>query len=243
MILIDIWQNVLYEPLFNFLIWIYNDWSGQNMGWAIIILTIIIRFALLPFTILNEYSKVKNTDLYDEIERVGAEYKNDPILKKQEIRRVLKKRKVYPWATVIVLGIQGLTLVLLYQVFLNGITGDKILESLYPFVNVPGTINTLFFGVDLETTKTLIGPGIITGLLFLQIFIGFRKSIGGGKKSDLAYAVIFPSIVFLVLWWLPAVKSLFIFTTMAFSMVVGLITRFLFKQAKGKKEEKKQTKK
>jgi hypothetical protein len=38
---------------------------------------------------------------------------------------------VYPWAKSIVLGVQGLVFVLLYQVFLRGITGEKIIKILY----------------------------------------------------------------------------------------------------------------
>jgi hypothetical protein len=46
------------------------------------------------------------------------------------------------------------------------------------------------------------------------------------------FLLFFPLITFIVLWYLPMVKSLFILTTMIFSDIVGLIigaARWMFK--------------
>ena len=62
-----IWNEFLYRPLFNLLIWIYNNWTDGNFGWAVIYLTIILRTGLLPLSLVNEYNKLKNEALYKEI--------------------------------------------------------------------------------------------------------------------------------------------------------------------------------
>src|SRR3989344_3865333 len=130
-----LWNTYLYQPLFNTLIWIYNNFTAQNFGWAVVYLAILVRVVLLPFTIMEERNKIRNLRLVDAVKEVERGYKSDPILKKEEIRKVLKKRKVQPWLTVVVLGAQLLVLVLLYQVFLQGITGERVFRTLYSFVD------------------------------------------------------------------------------------------------------------
>lgn len=224
------WHDFLYQPLFNLLIWIYNGWAGNNLGWAIVYLTIILRIVLLPFTLVNEYNRLKNEALYKEIKEIERAYQNDDVLKKQEIRKVMKKRRVQPWAKVIVLGIQALVLVLLYQVFIGGLRGDQIIEVLYPSVAWPGAINTQFYGFDLGSRHDFVWAGIVAIFLLTEIYWTFRRFKGRLEKKDLTYFIFFPLVVFIVLWVLPMVKALFILTSLIFSVIVGNISRLFFKE-------------
>lgn len=236
---VHIWNVFLYEPVFNGLIWIYNNWANQNMGWSIVYLTVLLRGALLPFTLVSEKARASNAELEKELERLNKELANDPILRKEEIRRVLKTRKVKPWAKAVVLGIQGLVLVLLYQVFLRGITGEKILHILYPTIEFPGKINTLFYGFDLGAYYDWRWAGAVAVFLMLEIYIEFRRRKGGLDKSDLSYFVLFPCAVFLTLYFLPMVKSLFILTSIVFSAIVHQFSMLVFGGGKKKKENEK----
>ena len=227
--LLEIWHTYLYQPTFNLLIWIYNNWTDQNLGWAIVYLTCLLRAALLPFTLLNEKANVDNADIGDEILRLEKELANEPELKKEEIRRLLKTKKVHPWSKVMVLGIQALVLVLLYQVFLQGITGEKIMQILYPVVNFPGKMNTIFFGFDLGVSHDIYWSGAVMLILMAEIYSGLKVKNTPLNKADLTYFVLMPVSVFVVLFWLPMVKSLFILTSIVFSFIVHQISKLLFK--------------
>lgn len=228
-----IWQSVLYQPVFNFLIWIYNDVTAQNFGWAVVVLTAALRVVLLPLTVVAEMNKQKNTDLEIEVERIIKEYRRDPVLQKQEIRSVMKKRKVYPWAKFVSLGIQALVFLLLYQVFVHGLSGERIVKVLYPFIDFPGKINTMFYGFDLTKTHDTLWAGLVGVWLAVEIYFGFRgKNARGG---DMAYFVAFPLFVFFFLWWLPMVKSLFILSSMLFSFIVHQIIKLAFPEKKATK--------
>lgn len=227
--MLDIWNNFLYQPVFNFLIWIYSNWTDHNLGWAVVYLTIILRVALLPFTLVTERAKAKNEDIAAEIKRIEHDHKDDAIIKKQELRRALKGKRVRPWSKVIVLGVQVLVLVLLYQVFLRGITGEKIMKILYPFIDFPGQINTMFYGFDLGHRHDLIWPGAVAVFLLTEIYFDYRKHKFSLTKADLAYFLLFPAFSFLALWLLPMVKSLFILTTMTFSVIIGQFSKLIFK--------------
>lgn len=227
--LINLWNDWLYQPLFNSLIWIYNNWTDMNFGWAVVYLTIMLRVVLLPFTLIDERNRVRNTELLTDVMRINKEYPSDLVARKEEIRRVLKKRRVQPWAKAIVLGIQVLVLILLYQVFLRGITGDKILKILYPWVQFPGAINLDFYGFDLGRRHDIIWSGLVAVWLLIEIYFDHRKKKNFGvKKADLTYFVLFPAFVFFLLWYLPMVKSLFILTSMAFSLLIGLVSKLIF---------------
>lgn len=226
----EIWQTFLYQPVFNFLIFIYNNVTVQNFGWAVVLLTAALRILLLPLTVVAEMNKKKNTELEIEVERIIKEYKRDPVLQKQEIRDVMKKRKVYPWAKFVSLGIQGLVFLLLYQVFVHGLSGEKIIKVLYPFIDYPGKINTMFYGFDLTKTHDTLWAGLVAVWLGVEIYFGFRgKHARGG---DMAYFLFFPLFVFLFLWWLPMVKSLFILSSMLFSFVVHQFIKLAFPEKK-----------
>ena len=238
--ILEIWNDFLYRPLFNLLIWLYNNWADQNMGWAIVYLTIILRIVLLPFTIVSERDKIKNMDLSEEMSRIGKEHRNDPVLKKEEVRRALKRRKVRPWAKALVLGIQALVLLLLYQVFIQGITGEKMFNSLYPVIDFPGKINNIFYGFDLGARYDIFWAGLVAVWLILEIYIDYKRRKISLKQADLMYFTLFPLAAFIALWWLPMVKALFILTTLVFSVIISGFMRVFFKP---KKVEKKQDKK
>ena len=230
----NLWTELLYQPLFNALIWIYNNWTEMNLGWAVVYLTVFLRIALLPFTIIDERDKAKNEALVEDLRRVEKGYKNDPVQRKEEVRKILKKRKVRPWAKATVLGVQLLVLVLLYQVFIAGITGERVARTLYPTVDHPGVIRTEFYGFDLGARHDWAWAGIVALWLMAEVYIGLRKRKTEFTKTDLTYFLLFPAAVFFALWWLPMVKSLFILTSMLFSVIVGGFLGLLFKPRKAK---------
>lgn len=221
-----IWHDFLYTPLLNFLIWLYNQpASFENLGIAIIYLTIIIRVVLLPFTIVSERSKILYENLGKKIDRIRQDFKNDPIQQKEMIRKVMHEHQVSPWAKVMVLGVQALVLVLLYQVFLGGINGK--LGDLYSWVAHPDFINTKFLGFDLGKTHTLFWSGLVGIVLFMEIFIDYRTKPGGLTKSEVAYMIFFPAACFFLLWILPMAKSIFILTSLFFSFLVIFVRQMV----------------
>ncbi len=225
----DLWNEYLYKPVFNLLIWIYNNWTDQNLGWAVVYLTILLRLALLPFTLLTEKTQAQNVELEHEVEKVMKEFKQDPVQQKMHVRKILKKRKVRPFARIIVIGVQLLVLILLYQVFIRGISGRNLLEYLYPSVEIPGTINTNFYGFELGETHTLFWPLVVGLVLFFEIYLEYRhqkdKKI---SQANLAYLLVFPVFSFLALWMLPMVKSLFILTSSLFSDIIHQFSKTIF---------------
>lgn len=220
--LASFWNDYLFAPLLNILLILYSGPAQGNLGYAVILLTIFLRVALLPLNIIT----IKGQKAYAALEKKVAEiktvYKDDPVLMKERLRNVLKKYRFSPWVKVAAIAIQVLVFILLYQVFIRGITATK-LDLLYSWVYRPDVINTDFFGFDLGG-HSIIWSGLVGLVLFVQIYLEQRRR-GKVTRNEALYGVLFPLIFFLFLWALPMVKSIFILTTLAFSYTLSLFAR------------------
>ncbi len=226
------WNDFLYKPLFNLLIFLYQWNDAYSLGLAVIYLTLIIRIILLPFTFFAQRNKVRYEVLNQEIEKIKQDFKHDPEKMKSEIRAILKKHKIKPWAKAIVLGVQALVLVLLYQVFIGGINNH--FDALYSTVPEPDFVNTVFWGIDLKERNIYLAStvGII---LFLEIWFSQRKTKNVLTFSDVLFKYLFPLFSVIILSMLPAVKSVFILTSMFFTIIVSIILKFFMGPIKPRK--------
>lgn len=221
MFLFGIWHNYLYLPLLNTLIYLYNGIAGGSMAGAVIILTLLLRVAMLPLNIMAERSKALYAKIEDHIEKISEQFKNDPVERRNRIRALLKKNHVNYWAKSFMLSIQGLVLILLYQVFIGGFNAPKLRE-LYSGILRPDYINTHFFSFDIALRNWWWAAAV--GLvLFLEIRLSNSKKENSATASDAMYSVGFPLLTVLVLGVLPMVKSLFILTSMAFSFMISFL--------------------
>ncbi len=220
------WDKFLYAPLFNALIWLYNGPADQNLGAAVILLTIGIRLLILPVSILAERSKHIYVTVEEEILEIEKQHKNDPEIQKERIRELLRKRHVSPWSRVASLGLQLLVLIILYQVFMDGIKMSNF-KALYPSVIHPDIVFTYFWGINLGA-RDWIGAAVIALWLYFEISHDQKKHGESVTKADIFYRVAFPIFSFVALYWLPSVKSLFILTSMIFSVIISSFRKIFF---------------
>ncbi|MDQ5931745.1 MAG: YidC/Oxa1 family rane protein insertase [Patescibacteria group bacterium] len=234
-----VWQIYLYQPLVNMLVYLYNTVAGQNLGWAVVSLTICLRILLLPLSVMSERNEIIAEEMDDEVKEIERRYRADPVQLKENIRALMKKHHIRPWAKTIALAIQLLVLVLLYQVFLAGITGSQLIKILYASVDYPGRLNSVFFTMPVgsETVvfnigeRSLFWAGLVGVVLVVDIIIKLQRSTRKLDGSDLAYLILFPVFSFLVLWYLPMVKALFIITSMSFSYLLTLVRKLFWGKA------------
>lgn len=238
----EIWQLYLYQPLVNLLVYLYTNVAAENLGWAIVALTVCLRVVLLPLTILSERNKIVMEEMEQEVALAERHYRADPVYLKDHVRSLMKKYHVRPWAKTSALAIQLLVLVLLYQVFLTGVSGAQLAKILYPSVEYPGKLNTLFFSVQYGSTpadalafdvgeQSIIWAALVALVLIINIAFKLSKAKKEGTKltgSDLTYFIAFPLASFLILWYLPMVKALFIFTSLMLSYLIAIITHLFW---------------
>jgi len=223
------WTTCLYTPLFNALIWLYNGVAEQHFGWAIILLTVALRILLLPLSILSERNKHIYARVEEEIKEIERAFKNDAEQMKDRIRELLRRHRVSPWARTASLGLQALVLIVLYQVFMAGINMNNF-DVLYPSVSAPDFVYTYFLGSDLGK-RSWFWSAFVGVWLFLEISSEQRRHDKETiTKADQFYRVAFPVFSFLALFLLPAAKSIFILTSMAFSFIIASLGRLFAKK-------------
>ena len=215
-------RTILVVPLVNVLMFFYDTVAFGNLGVAVIELTIALRLALLPLTIVSEADARTYEMLDAEVDRIQKHFRNDPVQAQEQVRGLLKKHRVNYWAKALVLLIQLAALIVLYKVFIRGIYAN--LDGLYSWVSRPEEVNAAFFGFELGQRNFWwsLAVGVI---LYIEIVIDQRKVEHLLGKRDAVYRYGFPIFTVLILSLLPMVKSIFILTSMFFSSFVSFIRR------------------
>lgn len=231
-----IWGDFLYKPIFNLLIILYEYNNAFNLGLAVIYLTVIFRILLLPFTFFAQRNKVRYEMLSNEVEKIKEDYRHDPEQAKTEVRRSMKKYKIRPWAKAIVLGVQGVVLIVLYQVFMGGINNK--FDALYPSIATPDFVQLSFMGINLAEKNVLLSV-VVGVILFFEIFFFQRKMKNMLTKSDIVFRYFFPLFSAIFLSILPSVKSIFILTSILFTIIVSLVLRLFISPIKGNNKKSK----
>ena len=161
--LINIFNILLYQPLFNFLVLLYNYVPGHDFGISIILLTLVIRFILYPLSVKAVKSQKNIQRVQPKIQEIQKKYKNDKEKQAKEILEIYKTEKINPLGGLLFPLIQLPILLALYSVFWHGLN-PKELVNLYNFVSNPGQINAIFLGIiDLSKSNMIIA--ILSGLV------------------------------------------------------------------------------
>ncbi len=109
----------LAKPLFMALEWIENEVG--NWGWAIVILTIIIRVILFPLTYKGMVSMAKLKDLAPKLTELREKYKGDPQKLNIHMMELYKKHGANPLSGCLPLLLQIPVFFAIYRVLLNAI--------------------------------------------------------------------------------------------------------------------------
>ena len=111
----NIWQLLLYQPILNALIFLYKV-LFNNLGLAIIALTVIVRFALSPIMTNQLKSAKKMQELAPELEKLKRKFKDDKQKLMQAQMELYKNHGVNPASGCLPQIVQLIVLISLYPV-------------------------------------------------------------------------------------------------------------------------------
>ncbi|HPV70505.1 MAG TPA: YidC/Oxa1 family membrane protein insertase [Candidatus Magasanikbacteria bacterium] len=151
-----IFHSVIYQPLFNVLIFLYNIIPGQDFGVVIIFVTVLMRLILWPLSNKSIKAQKSMQGLQPKINALKEQYKDNKEKLAQATMELYKTEKINPFASCLPLLIQLPILMGFYWVLSAGLKSQNF-EVLYSFVNNPGTIKTLAFGfLDLSRSNIIL---------------------------------------------------------------------------------------
>ncbi len=222
--LINIFNTVLYVPLFNALIWLYNVIPGHDFGVAVILLTILIRIILSPIFVRSIESQKILQKLQPKVQEIQKKFKDDKERQAKEMLDLYKQEKINPFSGALLALVQLPVLIALYTVFWHG-TDPSQLQNLYSFIANPGQIDfTLFSLIDLSKPNLILAA--TAGILqFFQTKMMLVKSTGDKKEGDFSVILqkqmtyVFPFVTILILFNLPSALGLYWTVSGIFSIV------------------------
>ena len=208
---------ILYQPLFNVLVLLYEYLPGRDFGLAIIVLTILIRLILYPFGVKAILSQKAMSELQPKIQEIQQKHKEDKGKQTQALMELYKKAKINPFSGCLPLLIQLPILIALYQLFWKGFQPEQM-TYLYGFVQNPGPIDTGFLGI-INLAKPYVFLAIFAGVLqFFQTKMTLPKNQNSNPRpkpsqfnamfqKQMLY--FFPAFTVLILWNLPSAIGLY----------------------------------
>lgn len=111
--------SILARPLFWIMKFFYSFLG--NYGWAIVLLTVIVRVPFIPLINKGQASMQKMKDLQPKLAEVKEKYKKDPQRLQKETMELYKKYKVNPMGGCLPLLLQIPVFFALYKVLLIAI--------------------------------------------------------------------------------------------------------------------------
>lgn len=224
----SIFSTVFYQPLYNTLVFILSVVPGANEGVAIVLLTLVVRGALLPLSHKSVTSQAKMRSLAPHLGKIKEDHKDD---KQEQARKTMELYKEYginPFSGCLLVVIQLPIIFALYYVFFKGLPHLNA-EHLYSFVHLPSEISTMFLGIDL-INKSIIFAFFAACSQYFQIRLSIpamapaEKGTKPSFKDDFARSFnmqmryMLPVIVFFISYSISAAVALYWTTSNLFSI-------------------------
>ena len=154
-----LFHSLIYQPIYNFLVLLYQIIPGSDFGIAIIVATIALKSLLYPLSQKQIESQKKLQEIQPKIKEIQKKYKGDREKQSRAVMEFYRENKVNPFSGCLPLIIQLVILIAIYRVLFSISNSGFVASSevLYSFISNPGNIHQLFLGIlDLSKPSTIL---------------------------------------------------------------------------------------
>src|SRR3989344_1025229 len=216
-------HTILYQPIFNVFVSLYNVIPGHDVGLVILAVTILVRLVLYPLTSSSIKAQRSMQELQPKMAALKKQYADDKQKQTQAIMELYKTNKVNPITSCLPMLVQLPILIALYMVLRDGLASKDLAGHLYSFVSNPGTINQISLGF-FNMAKPNYVLAVLAGLAqYWQAKTLSRKSppqeAGGGAKDEAMMSMMNKQM----LYFMPAMTVI-----IGFSLPAGLTLYWFF---------------
>lgn len=184
----NIFELFIVQPIFNLLLFIYSIVPYADFGIAVIIFTIIVRFALWPLVVKQLHQAKAMRKLQPELARIKKASKGNKQLEGMQMLELYKKYEIKPFQSILVLLIQLPIFIALFRVIQVFTTHrGEIAHFTYPFmqnfetvkhlINNPDSFNKLFLGFMDITQPAFSSNGVDVVLIVLAGVAAYTQYI------------------------------------------------------------------
>jgi YidC/Oxa1 family membrane protein insertase len=206
-------NEILFKPIFNALILIYQFAAFHDLGIAIILLTVAVRLLLFPlFHATARYQKLA-PKLQKEIAAIQHRHKDDKGEQTKALMELYRAHKVNPFTPFLSLIVQIPILIALYQV-LNKAFKYQPAGLIYPFLAAPAALNTTLLGIVDLSKPNIVIILLAAALQYIQARISLPEHKPGtpleqAEKISRNMTIIGPIITLVIFWNLSAALGLY----------------------------------
>lgn len=219
---------VIYNPLYNGLVFLVGLVPTHDVGVAVIGLTVIVRVILFPLSRRAVETQMAMKKVGPEVEKLKEQYKNNREEQGRAIFALYRERGVHPFASFGLLFAQLPVFFALYWIFSQSGLPEIKPDLLYQFVSTPVAINMEFLGViDMAGHSIIFGIlAALTQLIYTRLSMGPREkkpstpagSFSGdlARSFDLQARYVLPATFLFLSYVIPNAAMLYIITSNAF---------------------------
>lgn len=192
--------NSLIEPIRNFVLWCLM-WINRlvgNLGWALVIFSLLTKVVFMPLTIKSTESMKKMQQLTPKLNELKAKYKDKPDQMQKEMMKMYKENKVNPMGGCFPLLLQMPFFFALYSALIDSI---DLWQA--PFIlwmkdlSMPDTVLTIS---SLNGFNLNILPIVMTATTFVQQKLSTVDT--GGQQKVLM--MMMPLMFIYIFWSMPS---------------------------------------
>lgn len=219
----SIWHTAFYDPIYNALVAIVAVVPGSDIGIAVILLTIIIRLILLPFSLSAARTQRAMKELEPRLKELKEIHKGNKEKEAVETLALYKEKKVNPFASILTVFIQIPVLLALYWVFLHEPFSGADAALLYSFTPIPENVSLYLLGIIAVGGKSMVLAVLAGATQYLQAILALagtmKPSSTGGMQGDfqkimgLQLKYVFPVLIGVISYTTSSAIALYFITT------------------------------
>ena len=177
----NFFNAVFYDPIYNALVALVSIIPGSDVGVAVILVTIVIRLILLPFSLSAARTQRAMKVLEPKIKELKEKHKDSKEKEALETLALYKEARVNPFASILTVFIQIPVLLALYFVFYYEPFPAINAARLYSFTPVPDIASLEFLGLISVAGKSMV-LAFLAGIT--QFYQAHLTLSGTMKPSD-----------------------------------------------------------
>ncbi len=231
-----IYTTLFYQPLYNALVFLVSIVPGGNVGVSIILLTILVRFILLPFSHKSVVSQSKMRAIAPHIEKLKETHKEDKQEQARKIMELYRSHGINPLSGVLLVIIQLPIIFALYRVLLKGLPHlDGTI--LYSFIHLPDMVPQMTFLWIVLSKKSIVLAFIAAITQFFQVKLSIPPVIAQKKDTkptfkdefaksfNMQMRYVLPVVIFFISYSISAAVALYWATSNIFSIAHELYVK------------------
>ena len=170
-----------YNPIYNILVFLVHVIPGGDVGVAVIIITILIRLILLPFSLSAARTQHAMSSIEPKLKEIRKQHKDDKETQAQKTLEAYREANIKPFASIATTFLQIPLLLALYMVFRYEAFPTINTALLYPFISVPSVVSTQFLGIINVSGKSIVLAVLAGVAQYAQAVLMMKRTVK--KKS------------------------------------------------------------